>query len=245
MPTDAKKSDVAAITKWLIIGVVILLALLIFKNPIGRLLDRATGVEINPAKGVIAIKTTETPVGQLKVSSEKVTEGNAPSVMATEHPNFKSNVTSDYVLGWPPDTWMRDDGYVSNLQNGYNEMGVNATILMYCRQRVPNSMGFTANVFIATMPYDNSSSFEDQVKQTERSLETYMNARIITDEIDAATKGATIVINFTFNGISVYQIQRFGYKNGNIIQLVATTTVDDVAAQGQIKSIVNSFRIVE
>ncbi|PZF71332.1 hypothetical protein [Taibaiella soli] len=245
MPTDTKRSDWVPVIKWLVIGVVILLALLIFKNPIARLLDRANDVEFNPKEGVIAIKTTQTPVGELKVSSEKVSEVNAGSAVKADHPDFKNNVTSDYVLGWPPETWMRDDGYISTLQNGYTEMGVNAKVLMYCRQKVPNNMGFTANVFVTTMPYDNRYSFEDQVKQTERSLETYMNAQVVTDEIDAATKGATIIINFTFNGVSVYQIQRYGYKDGNIMQVVATTTVDDTAAQAQIKSIVNSFRIVE
>jgi len=245
MASETKRPEWAAITKWLVIGLVILLALLIFKNPIARLLDRASDVEFNPKEGTIAIRTAQTPVGELKVSSEKVQEKNAGSIVSAEHPGFKNNITNDYVIGWPPDTWMRDDSYISTLQNGYTEMGVNATVSMYCRQKLPNSSGFTANVFVSTMPYDNRYSFEDQVKQTEQSLEAYMNARIITDEVDAATKGATIVISFSFNGVSVYQIQRYGYKNGNIIQVVATTTVDDEAAQAQIKSIVNSFRIVE
>lgn len=67
-------SDKTGIIKWIVIGCVIVIALLIFKKPIERLLDRASDVNVDVTKGTIAIKTVQTAIGEVKVTSEKIDE---------------------------------------------------------------------------------------------------------------------------------------------------------------------------
>ncbi|XZF12691.1 hypothetical protein ACTHGU_12955 [Chitinophagaceae bacterium MMS25-I14] len=239
----AGSSDKTGITKWLVIGSVIIIALLIFKNPIERLLDRASDVNVDITKGTIAIKTVQTAIGEVKVTSEKVDERKATEI-ATANTGMKNQVAEDYMLAWPPESWEQRSDLIPAIQNFYQQQGTNATVSFVCRQKIPDAADFYSNVYVVSMPYNESYSFEAQVQLTIQMLRTSMNATFTTTEIDAESRGATLGFTYDYNGQRLFQVQRFGYKNGQLISVVATTSPDDKPAQGQIRDIVNSFRIV-
>jgi hypothetical protein len=241
-----RSADWTGVTKWIVIGAVIVITLLILKKPIERLLDRAQEVQVDPTSGNITIRTTQTAIGELKVSSEKVNEHQAEQIVQEKSTQRNAAIESDFMLTWPKGTWQKAPEFLPQLEEMYRGGGVEAEALLACRQTMPNSENFQSNVYIVRSPYNNAYSFETQMQANKAALMSTMgDARFLTEEIDPETKGATFIFTYSYLGVPCYQIQRYGYKNGYTYQLVATTTVADAESQAQIRTIVNSFRIVE
>ncbi len=244
--TKEKSSDWTGVTKWIVIGAVIVITLLILRKPLERLLDRAQEVQVDPTSGNITIRTTQTAIGELKVSAEKVNGQQAEQIVNEKATQRNAAIESDFMLTWPKGTWQKAPEFLSQLEEMYKGAGIQAQALLACRQVVPNSENFQSNVYIVKSPYNNAYSFEEQMQASKEMLLSSMSsARFLTEEVDAETKGATFIFTYDYVGIPCYQIQRYAYKDGYTYQLVATTTVADTESQAQIRTIVNSFRIVE
>jgi hypothetical protein len=242
MATEQKSADYTGVTKWVVIGVVVIVALFVLKKPLEGFIHRTGEVEVT-GNGV-KIKTTQTAIGELKVSTEKVTQQEA-SKIASELPGVKNTVNSNFSLTWPAETWMRSDEEIPNYEAIITQYKPGASILLYCRQKKLNSLGGANNLFVMSLPFDNRYSFSDQVKADIAVNQQMYNAQYTTVEIDPETKGATLIYTYELNGIQLYQITRYAYKDGKIYGVLATTFADDVQGQAEVNQIVNSFRIIE
>lgn len=241
-PSTPRNTDYTGVTKWIVIGVIAIVGLFALKQPLERLVDRTEEVKA----GSFSLKTAHTVIGEINVSTEQVSRKEAKQ--ADEQPGFEKYVSSDFMLAWPS-TWMRYDVGIAQTAALYQQMGINATIHFYCRQKAVNKWGGSSNAYVASAPYDNSMEFTQQVEQYKLAVTQALHARIVSENIDPETKGATFILNFEMPSaygdiMSLYQIQRFSYKDGQIFQLITTTLVDDKATQEELRSILNSFRIV-
>ncbi|HRO43674.1 MAG TPA: hypothetical protein PL009_12625 [Flavipsychrobacter sp.] len=242
MSTEQKSADYAGITKWIVIGVIVIVALFVLKKPLEGFIYKTSEVEVTGSG--VKIKTTQTAIGELKVSSEKITEQQANKI-ANETQGYKNIVATDFTLSWPTDTWTRSNEEIPKFQQMVTQYKPDAQVILYCREKELNELGGANNLFVLSMPFDNRYSFSDQVKADIELNQQMSNARYTTVEVDEATKGATLIYTYELNGMELYQITRYAYKDGKVYGVFATTFADDAAGQTEVNKIVNSFKIVE
>jgi len=229
---DAGKKTSAS-TKWIVIGVIAVVFMIIFQDEIKHLLKNAEEVSVT-AEGIkIKTRTVETPLGKTVLSNKAVemeTSAEQPNNINT----YVDNING-FSLNWPQDgTWIRDDNMAANI-------GVAFFVHYY------QSFGdFTPNVNV-TYEVIGNMNLEDWLAIGHNSLQQ-MGWEIQNLEIDEELNaGVQVIRNRNYPG-GLFQIQRFILKDD--VAYIATASkleIDNTAfpnLYSEMGQILNSFQVL-
>lgn len=226
---DGKRSKMnAASTKWIVLGIVAIVFMVVFNKELKELISGAEEFTIGKDGISIKAKTVKTPLGETVLSNVAAVEplGSAENVAYVDS-------RYDFQLDWPQDgSWIRDD-YMANM------LGVSLYI------RYHQSFGeFYPNVNVVI---DNAGSItiEDLISASNPQFEQ-MGYKVEFTEVDEETNSAVqVLVNRNFPG-GLYQVQRYILKDGIAFIATASKLESDEAAfphmYEELGLILNSFQ---
>src|SRR4051812_28777147 len=105
--TKGNGPDWGTITKWLVIGVVLIVLIFVLKKPLSGLVDGAD--ELKVTKEGFTIHRAKTAVGDVVYSQQKINSEDATKLEAGDANTKIFRSDNNYVLSWPKGIWKKDD----------------------------------------------------------------------------------------------------------------------------------------
>jgi Na+-transporting methylmalonyl-CoA/oxaloacetate decarboxylase gamma subunit len=241
MPTDMKSTVSSASTKWMVLGMLVLVFLVMFHPEIGRLIDRVGDIEVSKEK--VEIKTVQTVLGNTQLSSVVVAPP-MPSrgIQGTTYVNPQEG----FQISWPD-----NEHWTANEQIGKDfalRLGLPPTtdVPLVILEKNPTSR-FHPNVNVMVEPWIGDGQ---SVRQT---IEPYVNQirqqgwPVLAFEVDEATHAALVVfLNGSYGGL--YQIQRYVFAPSRAFTITASQLppADQLGTKlrEDLLSTLNSFRFL-
>lgn len=225
--------------KWIVGGVIAIVGMVLFKEPLTKLLDRAENVEITTTG--VKVSTVKTPLGETVVSNKGVQPIAVPGATAKPggpaQPGEGFQTTRDseagYAISWPA------NGRWTNETEAARQFG--ARLVLANRSAAMGS--FVPNVNVVVTPDAQGVDVAQYLSQTARTL-TSMGWEVSAQQADSATQsGVLVTVN---RQMGTAQIQRVVLRNGVSYVITASradgdTREDLYAAMGQI---LNSFELI-
>lgn len=226
--------------KWIVGGVIAIVGMVLFKEPLTKLLDRAENVEITTAG--VKVSTVKTPLGDTVVSNKGVQPAAAPGAAAAKpggpaQPGEGFQTTRDseagFAISWPA------NGRWTNETEAARQFG--ARLVLANRGGAMGS--FVPNVNVVVTRDAQGVDVAQYLSQTARTL-TGMGWEVSAQQADSATQsGVLVTVN---RQLGTAQIQRVVLRNGVSYVITASradgdTREDLYAAMGQI---LNSFELI-
>ena len=229
MSDDNNSTFSPAHLRWLVIGVLGIVFMVIFKDDVSHILKGVEKVSIGSDGITIETKTVETPLGKTIVSGPPTLE----TAGITQNTAASYASPQGYSINWPQDgSWSsRPDmasSYNLDLAIAYNRSWGNF---------IPN-----VNVTIEPSP---TPSIEEWVEMSNPLFES-LGFTVTDVQFDAASNSGVRVINGNFFGTDTHQIQRIILSNGQAYIATATrptNLVADEALWRDLNNILNSFRV--
>ncbi|KAA3615078.1 MAG: hypothetical protein D8M58_11540 [Calditrichaeota bacterium] len=233
--SSAKK---AAMTKWIVFGVVIIVFMFLFKGEISKILDKTEEISISTDGIAIKTRTINTPLGKT-VLSNKAAEFEDTSA----EPVSQVYVDEDngFQIDWPQNgKWA-----VNREMAGFMSTNWNANFPLYIGYY--QSFGdFTPNINVLVGP-TNDIPIKDWIDATNNEL-VQLGWEVVDTEIDEETmSGVNVMLNRDIQG-SLYQVQRFLFKEGKFYMVTASKLESDTDVFPEIYEemafILNSFELI-
>jgi hypothetical protein len=225
--------------KWIVGGVIVVVGMVLFKEPLTKLLDRAENLEITTAG--VKVSTVKTPLGETVVSNKGVQPA-APASSSgatgqTPPASSAFQTTRDaeagFAISWPA------NGRWSSQPEAARQFGARLVLANPSASRGD----FVPNVNVVVTRDAAGVDVAQYLDATARLL-TGMGWEVSAQQADSATQsGVLVTVN---RQIGTAQIQRVVLRNGISYVITATraqgdTREDLYAAMGQI---LNSFELI-
>lgn len=229
-------------TKWIVIGVIGVVALFLFKAEIGRLIDRTSSVSIT-SEG-IDVKTVETALGKTVVSAEPV---KAADVTATGIVDTKYVSQADkFEISWPDNVnWSVSDTYGQQL---HQMMGLPSTVsipmIIMSNQTIDD---FTPNIIVSVEQVQGMdiAQYIDSNLQMIRQ----MGWEVLSSSVDATTQAAFVVLRNSDFAYDLLQFQRYVVTPTRAYVVTASQLPpeSDLSPQlrNDLRNILNSFSVLK
>lgn len=227
--------------KWIVAGVIAIVGMVLFKDPLTKLLDRAENVEITTAG--VKVSTVKTPLGETVVSNKGVqptaaagsTAPGQPSPGSTPGVGFQT--TRDEEAGFAM-SWPTNGRWVSQPEAA-RQFGARLVLTNPSASRGQ----FVPNVNVVVTRDAAGVDVAQYISATARAL-TGMGWEVTAQQADNGTQsGVLVTVN---RQMGTAQIQRVVLRNGLSYVITASradgdTREDLYAAMGQI---LNSFELI-
>jgi hypothetical protein len=228
MAAEQAQSRNGSNTKWIVVGVLGIVILLLFRNQIGDLIGRADKVEF------------QTPLGTLIVNDEVV---EASSSQPTIAGNTYTDPANGFQISWP-------EGWTGDTQSGRlaiaRQLGVEPS-----RLPIVIYKGFTpsgSNVNVVLEPLAQEISATEYLRISQGELQRQLGVTFQASSADDETGSAFLSGMYTLQGRTLLLFQRYQITGGKAIVVTATgfPPVDDLSSntQQELLSVFNSFRLV-
>ena len=245
MATEEPKKagpDWASQTKWVVLGVVALVSLVLFKAEIGNVIHNAGEVEITTSG--LKIKTVQTVLGQAEVSNIKVKASTAPAdgISGNEYVSREHQFQISWAAGG---AWKPSETMGSAL---LKQLGMPPTVsipLVLLRSEPVGNFRPNVNVVVETIGEMSAKAYFDANVQ---SMEK-QGWQILTQDFDDTTQGGFISYYNNTMGTKLYQFARVAVANGNAYVITASQLPPDDGLSDQLRAgllqILNSFRTLD
>lgn len=237
-----KGPDWAGQIKWIVLGVVALVALVLFKTEISGVIRNAGEVEITTTG--LKIKTVQTVLGQAEVSNVKV-KANANQADGIQGNAFSSRQHRFQI------NWAAGGGWEPSETIGpalINRTGMAATVsmpLVLLRSQPVGNFRPSVNVVVEKIGPTSAKVYFDASVQAMQQ----QGWQILTQDFDASTQGGFITYFNSSMGTKLYQFARLAVANGNGYVITASQLPPDDGLSDQLRAgllqILNSFRTLE
>lgn len=237
-----KGPDWAGQTKWIVLGVVALVTLVLFKTEISGVIRNASDVEITTTG--VKIKTVQTVLGQAEVSNVKVkaNTGQADGIQG----NTFSSRQHQFQIGWTAGGgWEPSETLGPAL---ISRTGMSATVsmpLVLLRSKAVGNFRPNVNVVVEKIGSMSAKAYFDASVLAMQQ----QGWQILTQDFDASTQGGFISYFNSSLGPKLYQFARLAVANGNGYVITASQLPPDDGLSDQLRAgllqILNSFRTLE
>jgi hypothetical protein len=234
--SDLSATRKAAMTKWIVFGVVIIVFMFLFRGQIEKILDRTEQISIT--KDGLEIKTVSTPLGQTVLSNEAAGINDE-----SEQPVSQSYVDNDFgfEIDWPQNgSWTPDPATALTLSQTY---GTTFPLYLAFHQSID---GFVPNINIIV----GSTEGQSMIDWLENENATLVQAgwEIVSSQIDEQTQsGVRVISNKNMFG-GLYQVQRFLFRGDFAYVVTASKLMNDNNTFPHLYNdmlyIINSFHLV-
>lgn len=210
--------------KWIVIGIVSVVALVLFKTEIAGLIDRTETVSVTAEGVILKTRTAETVLGETIVSGPPTIE--TAGITADAESNFKES--DSFKINWNPDLWSNNQELAS-----LNEAEL---LLLFS-----STDGFKPSISVQSHAgYPSAKAFLDSLKLPDRKV-----AKI---EYDAAKDTGIRTSVGEVAGQRLYFIERVLFNPQDGLVYVATTErpVADKSNEAlweSTRKVLNSFRL--
>ncbi len=229
------------IVKWGVIGVLGLVSLVLFREPLAKLIGKASEVSIT-SDGV-TIKTTETPLGVAVVSRTTVAaDASGPvGIIGNRFVDRKRR----FEISWPPGTgWKADEDLGKRLHAMMGLTSATEVPLVI----VGDSVGdFTPSVNIVVDTVDAEMTIARYVEDCSRTM-YQAGWTVLSASVDEATQGGFLSFLNNTMGKQVYQFQRIVIADGRAYVITASQLPPDRMLTRQLREelrgILNSFSLL-
>lgn len=231
----------ASNVKWIVAGVIAIVGMVLFKDPLTKLLDRAENVEITTTG--VKVSTVKTPLGETVVSNKGVQPTAAAGSTTpgpagqTQPPGSGFQTTRDEEAGFAM-SWPTNGRWVSQPEAA-RQFGARLVLT-----NPSASLGqFVPNVNVVVTRDAAGVDVAQYISATARML-TGMGWEVTAQQADIATQsGVLVTVN---RQMGTAQIQRVVLRDGVSYIITASRADGDTreelyAAMGQI---VNSFELI-
>ena len=235
-----KAADWASQTKWIVLGVVALVALVLFKTEISGVIRNAGEVEITTSG--LKIKTVQTVLGQAEVSNVKI--------KARQADGIQGNTFSSRQQGFQI-SWAEGGGWEASETLGpalINRTGMPPTVsmpLVLVRSQAVGNFRPSVNVVVEKIGAMSARAYFDASVHAMRQ----QGWQILTQDFDDSTQGGFISYFNSSMGPKLYQFARLAVANGNGYVITASQLPPDNILSDQLRAgllqILNSFRTLE
>jgi hypothetical protein len=231
----------AGVAKWVVLGVVLLFFLFLFREQIGRILDRTTGLTISE-KGV-EIKTAATPLGTTTVSNIPV-KADSSIAEGIQGSNYV-NQLNKFQISWPGNgKWSASDTMGKALQR---QLGLPPTVdipIIITRNELIGSFRPNVNVVVESI---GNMSVRQYMDSSVQSMQQH-GWIVLSSNVDETTQGGLLVFLNTSSGNNIYQFQRILISSGRAYVVTASQLPPDNLLSQQLReelrSILNSFQLI-
>lgn len=223
--------------KWIVGGVIAVVGMVLFKEPLTKLLDRAETFEVTPGGGV-KVSTVKTPLGDTVVSNKGLqpgvpATGTQPGATATAGFKTTRDTEAGFAISWP------DNGRWSSHPDAAKQVGARLVLANPSAARG----NFVPNVNVVVTRDAAGVDVAQYLAGTSRIL-TGLGWEVMSQQADAATQSGVLVTVNRQMGFA--QIQRVVLRNGVSYVITASRADGDTreeiyAAMGQI---LNSFELI-
>lgn len=239
----AKQSspNYVGIVKWIVIGVLGLVALVLFREPLAKLIGRAGEVSVT-SEGV-TIKTTETPIGVAVVSrTDAAAEPSGP--VGTIGNRFVDRKRR-FEISWPPGGgWRADESLGKRLHAMTNLTSATEVPLVIVGDTVGE---FTPSVNVVVDTVDAEVTIAQYVEDCSRTM-YHSGWTVLSTSVDEATQGGFLAFLNTTMGTQVYQFQRIIVADGRAYVITASQLPPDRSLtqelREELRGILNSFSLL-
>jgi len=245
-PSDSTGSGsagqvLAGNVKWIVAGVIAIVGMVLFKDPLTKLLDRAENVEITTTG--VKVSTVKTPLGETVVSNKGVQPTAAAGSTTpgpagqTQPPGSGFQTTRDEEAGFAM-SWPTNGRWVSQPEAA-RQFGARLVLTNPSASRGQ----FVPNVNVVVTRDAAGVDVAQYINATARML-TGMGWEVTAQQADIATQsGVLVTVN---RQMGTAQIQRVVLRDGVSYIITASRADGDTreelyAAMGQI---VNSFELI-
>lgn len=241
---DGAKQDrpnYVGIVKWGVIGVLGMVSLVLFREPLAKLLGKASEVSIT-GDGV-TIKTTETPLGVTVVSRTTVAaESSGPvGLIGNRFVDRKRR----FQISWPEGTsWEASESLGKRLHAMMGLSSATEVPLVIVGASVGD---FTPNVNIVVDTVDAEVTIARYVEDCSRTM-YHSGWTVLSASVDEATQGGFLTFLNNMLGKQVYQFQRIVVADGRAYVITASQLPPDKLLtqklRGELRGILNSFSLL-
>lgn len=237
-----KGTDWAGQTKWIVLGVVALVALVLFKAEIGGVIRNAGEVEITTSG--LKIKTVQTVLGQAEVSNVKVKASTSQTDGISGNSFFSRR--HQFQISWAAGGgWEASESLGAAL---LSRSGMPPTVsmpLVLVRSQAVGNFRPSVNVVVERVGGMSARAyFEGNVQAMQQQ-----GWQILTQDFDDSTQGGFISYFNSSMGPKLYQFARLAVANGNGYVITASQLPPDDGLSDQLRAgllqILNSFRTLE
>ena len=242
----------AGVTKWLVLGTVIITALFLFKDELKKFIGDAD--EIIITGDGITMKRAKTSLGELAFSAPQ-----SPDKAGSDNSSVRSSgqakngingntFTSEryrFSIDIPNSVeWYMNDNVSRETLNQYAVPVTSEVPVIVMHTRPISNFIPNVNVLISKA---GEIKISDYAIQYEENIKR-MNSGLISKNVDEASQGALFVYNSNYTGTPILQFVRIIIRDGLIYELTASglPPLDQLNDQvkSEMASILNSFRFV-
>lgn len=239
------RTDWGAAAKWVAVGVVAIVFLVLFRDELKGLIRDTKEVEIT--KTGVSLKTVRTPLGDTVLSDRgavltpvglapipQAAAGAKPPPALAGRETF-TDPDHGFSISWPGNgEWSRNDAM-------RDQMGMGTMLRLLVHYREPYAQ-FTPNVNIVAEPVGDLGI--DAVMQRSAQGLTSLGWQVREQQVDAPTaSGVLVVFNPAMSG-GLFQVQRIVVRNRTAFYITASKLESDPRPEpyAQMGEILNSFR---
>ncbi len=234
--------NAVSIVKPIVLGIVAITFMLLFRDEIGKLLDRTTNVVVSSSG--IEIKTTETPLGRTVFSGTSVQQSGT-SLDGIQGSTYFSARFS-FKMSWP-----NNIDWTANARDGaevLQTMGFPPSLKMPLFLMRTQTVGnFRPNVNVLVEKVGDRVSIKEYMDLSVAGM-LQQGWEIMSSDIDEATQGGFLTFVNTSSESEVYQFQRILISSGSAYVITASQLPPDdrlsQALKDELRGILNSFYLI-
>jgi len=232
---SAKK---AAMTKWIVAGVVVIVFMFLFKDQISKILEKTEEISITTGGIAIKTRTVNTPLGKTVLSNKAAQfETNVAEPVAQAYVDRDNG----FQIDWPKNgKWIVNPDMANYLSTN---LGANFPLYIGYHQAFGE---FTPNINVLVGSTGRMSIY-DWIDATNNTL-VMQGWEVVDTQIDEATmSGVNVILNRNVQG-GLYQVQRFLFSSGLFYTITASKLESDADVFPEIyeemRYILNSFELL-
>jgi hypothetical protein len=233
------------VTKWIVLGVVALVFMVLFREPLTQLLHRATDIEIT--KEGVKIKTMQTPIGEVAVSVSNVSKQQNSSLSEGIHENSYIDKRDKFRISWPDNiNWNASESLGQILHAQLNlPSTVRVPIVITKNEAADN---FKPNINVVVELVGGGMTIDRYLELNIQQMEQFGWTILSSDSDEATQAGALVFLNNSFQN-QIHQFQRLVIASGKAYIVTASQLPPDNLLSQQLRSdlknILNSFQLIQ
>jgi len=227
--------------KWIVVGVIALVAIFVFKGQLGNLISRTS--EVNVSKE--GVKVVATPIGVTTVSAQRLSERLGIGTEQSE-PNVYIDEQHKFLISWPLNSEWTPSNKMSQAQ--FEAAGIRD------RSRMPTFLvakwetPLSPHVGMVSVDVYPSETYGRNIQALVNEIYKSMNLNGITldsSSIDQDTGGAVLVTHDTSGLSAVNRLLVGDTWAYNIFSLSYPPSNDYAELRSETNTILNSIRILQ
>lgn len=230
MAAEQAQSRNGSNAKWFVIGLLVIVALFLFRDQIGDLISRADKVEF------------QTPLGTLIVNDQAVEiSSNQPTIAGNTYTDPLNGFQISWPEGWTGDTQLHRFSIARQIRIEPSRL----PIVIY-KGFTPS--GSSVNIVLESLRRETSAT--EYLRTSEEVLQRELGATLTLygSSADDETRSAVLTGMYKLGGRTALLFQRYQITEGKaiVVTLTGFPPVDELSSktQQELLSVYNSFRLV-